>query len=281
MATVQVLRAWQGKPLIDVLAIAFGISKKKAKDALDRKKVLLNNKRVWIAKYIVHTGDMIELIDTGDADQAPRTQREVSILFEDEHFLIVNKPPGIITNGEKSFEQIIQKKCRLSKARAVHRLDRDTSGALIVAKNQALFDKFVELFKDAQIEKKYYAIILAQSSAVKPGASIMIDTPLEGKTAHTAITIIKSYPPVHEASIIITTGRTHQIRKHLASRGMQLLGDRQYEVALGTATQYRSVARQLLHAASLSFLHPVTLQRIAIEAPLPDDFLAARKAFRG
>jgi 23S rRNA pseudouridine1911/1915/1917 synthase len=281
MSVTQVLREWNGKPLVEVISLAFNLSKKKAKELLDRKKVLVNNKRIWIAKYVVKTGEVIEVVEDKAVSLGSKTSLEsVEVLFEDESFLVLNKPAGLLTNGDKSFEKFVQKELKLSQVKAVHRLDRDTSGALIFSKNMKIFELFVELFKAEKIQKKYYALILSQNIKLTLETQIVIETPLEGKSAYTEVVIRKSYPPVYEAEIVIKTGRTHQIRKHLLSRGMQVLGDRDYEIPLGKTPDFRSVGRQMLHARWLAFKHPVTLKDIVIDAPVPPDFIKTKNMLK-
>ena len=274
METRLINREWTGKQLIDAIASLFDISKKKAKDHLDRKRVLLNGKRVWIAKYLVHAGDTIELLDAEKVGKKPvrsDTFEDLHILFEDDFLIVINKPAGILTNGEKSFEEVVQKKYKNKAIKAVHRLDRDTSGALIFSKSKNIFDEFVKIFKEGRIDKKYAAVILCQSTLAK-GAKFIIDSPLEGKTAYTEVVIKEVKPPIYFAEIEIKTGRTHQIRKHLVTRGMQVLGDNQYEISIGKTSQFRSIPRQLLHASYLFFPHPVTGKKIEIHVPLPEEF---------
>ena len=279
--SVTVLKQWNAMTLIDVLSQAFGISNKKAKSLLDRKSVIVNGRRVWMAKYVVHTGDVLQAIFDSEQTKPAGESSEsapTKVYFEDEYFLIVEKPSGMVTNGAGSFEERLVKELKNKALRAVHRLDRDTSGLLIVAKTKKVFDAFVELFKAGGLEKKYQGIILG--GILSKDAPLVIDTPLEGKSAYTEVQCIKHKDAVSLATIQIQTGRTHQIRKHLFSKGMQILGDREYEIKRAANSVFREVPRQMLHASFLQFKHPVTQQKVACTSPFPKDFKSVLKTFQ-
>ncbi len=182
----------------------------------------------------------------------------------------------------------------------VHRLDKDTSGCLVVAKTEAALAALQAAFKARTVEKRYLA--LCHGALATPGR---LDTPycrhprdrtrftsrLESpRRAVTAWTVRERFPGAALAEVELHTGRTHQIRVHLAESGHPLLGDATYggarrEARLPPADPVRraaeAIGRQALHASSLAFPHPRTGRRVQVEAPLPEDFLRAIDVLRG
>ena len=150
----------------------------------------------------------------------------------------------------------------------VHRLDRDTSGCLLLARTADARDGMIPLFEAREVEKTYHVLVLGHW----PRNLTRLDNPLDGLSAVSLVRVLKAS---HDASLLevrIETGRTHQIRRHTAGAGFPVLGDRQYatkEVALAAA---RRAPRQMLHAARLAFPHPATGARVDVGAPRPDDF---------
>ena len=201
----------------------------------------------------------------------------LSILYEDDALVFVNKPPGVVVQqrmhhpDEPYLHAIVEG--HTSPAYLMQRLDRGTSGVMFFSKRGDINVRLTRQFEKKRIRKRYLAIcegMLAEKQT--------IDAPLArvgaikfavrdgGKTAITHIRPLHSTPRGSLVEVELETGRTHQIRVHLAAIGHPLAGDWLYGV--------RSSVRPMLHAAELEMTHPLTNERLRVVAPLPDDFLA-------
>lgn len=220
---------------------------------------------------------------------------EPKILYEDKDLLIINKPAGIIVhptlnniNNPSIASWFLQKYSFVSnvgedqlRPGIVHRLDKETSGTLILAKNNLIFNYFKNLFKTRKIKKKYIALVKGR---IKKQQGI-IDLPLirskkspikrkvvikkdKGKIALTKYKVLKQYERYTLLEIFPQTGRTHQIRVHLASSGFPVLGDKIY--GKSKKLNKLNLSRHFLHAQTISFVLP-SGESIKIQAPLPDD----------
>ena len=237
------------------------------------------------------------------APEAPHNEAQdiaLPILFEDEHLLVVDKPAGMVVhpaagNRDGTLVNALLHHCagRLSgiggvaRPGIVHRIDKDTSGLLVVAKTDPAHEGLARQFADHSIERRYIAAV----SGVPALASGTVDAPLarsthdrkkiaivkdgRGKRAVTHWTRLRQWRDAAEVECRLETGRTHQVRVHMASVGHPLLGDPVY----GRAPHQRmrellrelGFHRQALHAASLGFVHPVTNVHMSFRSPLPVD----------
>lgn len=257
--------------LLDFLARKLDISKKKAKALLDARSVFVNRKRVWMARHKLREGDTVEFTDS-----TPTAGRQdADILFQDEHYLAVNKQPGIISNGENSLESMLRQELSLPGLLSIHRLDKDTSGCLLLAMNRPAFNLMLALFKKKLVDKTYHTIV--SGSVNTPDRTITDE--IDGQTAITHIKMLDANRQASHLQVKIRTGRTHQIRKHLASIKHPVLGDRQYGAGIKNNEKTMRIGRQMLHASGLRFDHPVTGKKISIRAPLPKDFRSCLKNF--
>jgi RluA family pseudouridine synthase len=254
------------------------------KRLIERNGCQINGRTERFASTLIGKGDHI-CLHIEQASNSPSSQLEPQrILYEDEALLIYNKPAGI-NSDEKGVVKRLKSHASLQ---LVHRLDRDTTGVLILAKQQACFEKLVNQFKQFQVEKKYVAIV--DGVVVQPQG--MIENYLGKKHAFAGQTIwgaVSSSRGLYactewqrlkkgaEASLLVCipkTGRTHQIRVHMAEMGHPILGDFQYSKQF--QCPYRPL-RYLLHAKEIRFRHPVTGEFLSFIAPLPDDFKVAQK----
>ncbi|MGD9873267.1 MAG: pseudouridine synthase [Kiritimatiellia bacterium] len=252
--------ARNGSSLVDFLAEELGLSKRKAKGLLDARNVHVNHKRVWMAQHTLAAGDIVEV------QQVQKSGGEAEILWQDKDYLVANKPAGILSNGPDSLEAQLKK--GLPDLQAVHRLDRDTTGCLIFAKSQEAFDAIVPLFREHGVTKIYKAI----AAGLIGKKELTISQPLEGKSAETRVQVLASNKTASYISVKLITGRTHQVRKHLAHIGHPLAGERQYAGGGSGNERLRAVPRQMLHAEKLRFTSPVSGEEIHCNAPLPQDF---------
>jgi 23S rRNA pseudouridine1911/1915/1917 synthase len=225
----------------------------------------------------------------------------LTIVFEDDHLLVVDKPAGLVVhpaagNLDGTMVNALLHHCagRLSgiggvaRPGIVHRIDKDTSGLLVVAKTDPAHEALSRQFAAHSVERRYTAVVgghpipadgtitgsLARSSANRQKMAIVS----EGRGKH-AVTHYRTVTPLTDAAKIecrLETGRTHQIRVHMASIGHPLLGDQAYG---RTRTPHRTVlselgfARQALHAVTLGFLHPVTQEKLSFHSELPRDIV--------
>ena len=222
-----------------------------------------------------------------------------SILYEDDSILVINKPAGINVHpgdhktDEASLIELVQdylgeRYNSLSfRPALVHRIDRDTSGAIIIAKEKKMLDALLTLLQSGRIEKVYHTIVVGTSSKARDTitakllrledahneAKVRVDT--KGQEAITHYSTIKNN--IHtKYSLLecrIETGRTHQIRVHMAYIGTPILGDKAYGNLWENSFARRKygLSRQLLHAYSLSFIHPETHEKLTIIAPYHED----------
>lgn len=255
-----------GTTLQDFLARRMGLSRNRAKQCIDSRQVLVNRRRIWMARHALGVGDTVEL----HAPAAPATTRSglIPVLVDDGACLVVNKPAGLLANGPNSVESLLRKQQGIPTLLAVHRLDRDTSGCLLFARDTAAFDSLVAAFRKHSVRKTYHALV---SGTLRPPEQI-INTPIEGKKAVTRLRTLASRPEASHLLVMIDTGRTHQIRKHLASVGHPILGDTQYAASMPVTDKLTRIRRQMLHAASIEFDEPTTNRRIRASAALPADF---------
>ena len=215
----------------------------------------------------------------------------VEVIYEDSDIIVVNKPKGMVVhpangNPDGTLVNAIMNICKESlsgiggeiRPGIVHRIDKDTSGLLIVAKNDKAHINLSEQIKNREITKKYVALV---RGVIKEN-NATIDMPIgrsdkdrkkmavkkDGKNAVTHFDVIKRYNGYTYLDIKIDTGRTHQIRVHLAEIGYPIVGDSVYS---NGRNPFR-VEGQMLHAKSLEFKHPITGQVLKLEAPLPEYF---------
>jgi len=253
----------------------------------NQKSIFLNDISVSINTKIIEN-DVLKIVENFEEDSSnilSNPNISLNILFEDEFLLIVDKPAGIpvhpsilhyedsLSNGVKYyFEKIGLKK----KIRPVNRLDKDTSGLVIFAKNEYIQENLIYQMKTKEFQKEYLAIIdgcfLEDSGTINAPISRKLNSIIEreinfenGQTAITHFKTIKKYTNYSLVNFILETGRTHQIRVHSKFKSHPLLGDSLY------GTKSNNINRQALHAYKLSFIHPISKSKIVLEVDLPDD----------
>jgi 23S rRNA pseudouridine1911/1915/1917 synthase len=212
-----------------------------------------------------------------------------TIAYEDEHLLVVDKGPGVVVHParghrEDTLSQLLAHSASggdPERAGIVHRLDRDTSGLLVVARSERAHALLQRALAHRQIEREYLALVEGRP----PARSGTIEAPIgrdprvrtrmavggaHAREARTHFELDKALPDSSLLRLRLETGRTHQIRVHLRAIGHPVAGDPEY----GTAGLF-GLERQFLHAARLAFDHPITGERVEVSSPLPDDLRRA------
>ncbi|MDR4509565.1 MAG: RluA family pseudouridine synthase [Candidatus Brocadiaceae bacterium] len=227
--------------------------------------VFVNKRRTWIASYQLNGGDLVEIVN--EAVQTEKFQ-DNTVLYQDDYYLIVSKPPGIVTNGENSLETKLRIYPGYRNLQAVHRLDKNTTGAVLFAKNEEAFHHMKSLFKKQLVKKVYRAIVKGR---VKKD-TLTLNSPVRGLKAASHIKTLKKGLGVSYIEIEIETGRLHQIRIHLASVGHPIIGETEYDRKPIMNSVLRQINRQMLHAYHISFPHPYIQKLLTITADIPADF---------
>ena len=274
----RVNRTTNGQTLQEFLVQQLKVSRKAAKNLMDRRTVFVNGNRVWMARHNLKTDDVVSVLMESPPPRAGKAQpaKRISILWQDEHYLVVNKPANLLSVGNVSLERKIREQQADTTLRAVHRLDRDTTGCLIVARSPESFEQILPLFRARSVSKTYHAIVHGHMQT----GEHRISKPLGGQTAVSHVRVLDSGDDAAHVSVKIETGRTHQIRIHLASFRHPVMGDPKYAGEVEKKGGVMPIPRQMLHARSLIFTHPYTGKIIRCEAPLPADFRACLRSFR-
>jgi len=263
-----------GTTLQDLLAARLEVSRGRAKAMLDCRNVLVNGRPVWMAKHVLRKGDVVTLPGAASVAATPPSALKVPVLLEDPAFLVVSKPPGILSDGRTGVEGLLRDRRAEPDLRAAHRLDRDTSGCLLLARTPEAFDRFVELFREHLVFKRYHALV----SGIPLRRETEIRSPVDGLPALTKIRVVDSAKSTAHVLAVIVTGRTHQIRKHLAAIRHPVLGDRSYGRDRASERRAPHVPRQMLHAFEIAFPHPLTAAKVRVTCPLPRDFAATMRS---
>ena len=263
-----------GQSLQVFLAAKLSVSKRAAKNLMDDRKVWVNRKCVWMAHHELRQGDTVEVPAAHKApNEAPA---KIRALAEDDHYLVVDKPAGLLSVGEGGAEALLRVQTGIPALQAVHRLDRDTTGCLLFAKSAAAFDAAVAIFKTRRVTKIYHAIVFGAFD--RPASTV--NQELDGERA---VSHIQREAVSQDASFLkvrIETGRTHQIRRHLASIRHPVLGDREHGVKFARDPRLLTIPRQMLHASGLEMPHPMLSGKtLKAHSPLPADFRRCLRVF--
>lgn len=259
--------------LQDFLSTWLSLSRNRAKSLIDARYVFVNGTRIWMARHRLKRGDIVEVAGAAASTHRPRVPQ---VLIDTPDFLVVNKPAGRLANGPDSTEQDIRDLLKDPHIQAAHRLDRDTTGCLLMARRQDAFDAVIACFRDQRIVKIYHALV---AGCIRENERC-IESPIDGVKAVTHLRVLDRSRDATHLSLRIETGRTHQIRRHLEEIGHPVLGDKQYGTMLLLAPGLRGVERHMLHAYSIRFTSPMDNQLVKAEAPLPADFKAWMKRLR-
>jgi 23S rRNA pseudouridine1911/1915/1917 synthase len=285
-----------GMRLDQFLADPLG-SRNRATRLLDAGLVRVNGRSSLQKRYTVKAGDHIWVLPEPliEADSSGAEDVEFTVAFEDEHLIVVDKPAGVVVHPARGHETGTLAQALAGRAAGgedpyragiVHRLDRDTSGLLVVAKSDVVHRELKQLIQARELRRQYTAMVdglpPARSGTVDAPIgrdrrdrilhSIDTDSPREART-HFEVTEALRY--VTMLQVVLETGRTHQIRVHMKAIGHPVTGDRAY----GGSRRY-DLARQFLHAARLVFPHPVTGDELDLSSPLPADLEGALQAAR-
>ena len=284
-----------------LLRVCKGVPKSHIYRILRSGEVRVNKGRVD-AKYRLAAGDVVRVPPVRVAERgagepatfAPPARFEV--LFEDEYLLAIDKPAGVAVHGGSGIafgviEQMREARPLGKFLELVHRLDRETSGVLMLAKKRAALVGLHEQIRENRIDKRYYACVHGQWAG-DWGRRRAVKEPLfkyltaegerrvrvqpDGLPSHTVFNLVERWPDYALVEAELKTGRTHQIRVHLAHLGLPIVGDAKYgdfalNKALARAEARPGLKRMFLHAHRLGLTHPITREPLTFEAPLPDD----------
>ena len=276
--TWTVPQKFAGASLQEYLAETLGISKRAAKQQIDARAVWVNDRCVWMAHHALRRGDVVRIPRRAPSPTALSARpKKLAILFEDDDFLVVDKPAGIVSEGsDASAEALLRLQLADPRVQAVHRLDRDTTGCLLFAKDREAREAAVEMFRGRSVSKTYHAIVAGRF----PFAHQTIDAPLDGRDAVTRVTRESASECASFLRVRIDTGRTNQIRRHLASVRFPVVGDRVFGLKRARDPRLIQVPRQMLHASTLSLPDPFSPHKeIKAHSPLPADFRATLRLF--
>ena len=266
---------------------------------IDEEKIMVNGKKTK-ASYKVQIGDKISVIKE-EAKEIELKAQEIplEILYEDNDIIVVNKPKGMVVhpangNPDGTLVNAIMAICKDSlsgiggeiRPGIIHRLDKDTSGVIIIAKNDKAHINLSEQIKNHEVEKTYIALVRGNVKENEATINMPIGRSTKdrkkmavtktGKNAVTHFKVISRYNNYTLLEVKIETGRTHQIRVHLSEIGYPIIGDTVYS----NGKNEWGVVGQCLHAKSIKFKHPITGKEMFIEAKLPEYFEQIIKEFK-
>ncbi len=267
--------------------------------------------------YRLKLGQRVSIVLPEIPREAPQPENiPLDVLYQDDHLVVVNKPPGMVVHPAKGhwsgtlasalqfhFGPALSAAGGLSRPGIVHRLDRDTSGVILVARSDQAHAALAKQFAARSVEKEYFALVCG----CPPRDRDLVDCPIgfhphvremmairrdhpASRPAQTFYEVIERFDGFAALRLLPKTGRTHQIRVHLNHIGCPVLCDRQYggrsritrgEIRRDPSDELILLDRQALHARRLRFLHPATGQPLEVEAPLPPDLAVVLAELRG
>jgi 23S rRNA pseudouridine1911/1915/1917 synthase len=278
-----------GTRLDQILAAPLG-SRAQAQNLIDAESVRVDG-RLRPKRHLVRAGEVIEVQEQAPATtEAAVSDAQFTVAYEDESLLVVDKPAGVVVHPARghatgTLAQALGGRAAGGeepwRAGIVHRLDRDTSGLLVVAKTDSVHRALKSLLAARRLRREYLALVDGHVSA-RTGTvdapigrdrrdrlrmSIETDNP---RAARTHFEVERVLPDATLLTVVLETGRTHQIRVHMAAIGHPVSGDPLYGVA-----GRHGLSRQFLHAQRLAFKHPVSGEPLDVRSPLPEDLRAA------
>ena len=227
-----------------------------------------------------------------EVDEAAKERVDLPIIYEDEAMLVIDKPEGIAVHGGSGVSFGVIEALRRQRPQAkflelAHRLDRETSGVLLVGKKRLALTALHDMFREhgAGADKRYLVLVkgrwmnttqhvkLPLHKYLTEGGERRVSVNPEGKASHTIFRLLARWPDMSLLEAQLKTGRTHQIRVHLAHLGFPILGDEKYgDFALNKNLKRDGLKRMALHAWRMAFRHPLTAAPLQCIAPLPDSF---------
>lgn len=289
---ITVTAAEAGQRLDKCIAVTSGLSRSAVQQLLLQGNILVNGK-LPAKSYILALGDCVSISIPPPADSEVLPQDiSLDIVFEDQWLLVVNKPKGMVVhpaagNPDGTLVNALLHHCAggLSgiggeiRPGIVHRIDKDTSGLLVVAKDDFTHQSLSEQFAQHSVQREYQAIVhghFNQDSGIinapigrsNTDRKKMSTRATHAKKAVTHFHVLEEYPGYSYISLKLETGRTHQIRVHMAALGHPVAGDTVY----GPNNQNTHLQGQCLHAKTLGFIHPHTKQELCFNSELPDYF---------
>jgi 23S rRNA pseudouridine1911/1915/1917 synthase len=264
-------------------------SRARAQTLIDSRRVTVDG-RVRPKRYAVRSGERVAVDRTDELAEIEPVDVPFRVAYEDEYLLVVDKPAGVVVHPARGHPTGTLAQGLAGRgsggdepwrAGIVHRLDRDTSGLLVVAKSDAVHRALKALIVERRLRREYFALVDGRPEA-RTGT---IDAPIgrhrrdrvlmsidsdHPREARTHFEIERLLPHATLVRVVLETGRTHQIRVHMAAIGHPVLGDKQY----GGAARY-GLERQFLHATRLAFAHPMTGAPVDVRSPLSEDLAAA------
>lgn len=243
-----------------------GLSRRKARAVIDLGGVFVDRARVKVAGRLVRAGQVIE-VHLGGAIERDQPPPAPEIVFVDDHVIVADKPAGLVTapTPESDRGDLLDQLSRShGEVYLVHRLDLPTSGLLVFARTREANKRLGDAFARHDVDREYRAVAVGEVTAQT------IDRPIQGKRAVTHLGVVE---PLAGATLVwarLETGRSHQIRIHLAGLGHPVAGDHQHGGELARTFVPRA-PRLALHAAILGFTHPATGERVRFERALPAD----------
>lgn len=226
-------------------------------------------------------------------DESSVPARDFSVVFEDEALIVLDKPAGVAVHGGSGVDFGVIEQIRKARPQAkflelAHRLDRETSGLLAIGKKRSALTKLHDLFRDGGIDKRYLTLVkghwrdklrnvklpLHKFLTAEGERRVRVDS--EGKEAHSIMRLrhrwTTPWGPFSLLEVQLRTGRTHQIRVHLAHLGFPILGDEKYgDFALNKDLQRAGLKRMFLHAVAMRLPHPLSGEKLQLDAPLPPE----------
>jgi 23S rRNA pseudouridine1911/1915/1917 synthase len=297
--TARIPASAAGRRLDQVLAELFsGYSRSRLQQWIRQGGVLLNG-RPALAKYRVVGGEQVEIQTELELESGVQPQPiPLDVRFADQHLLVLNKPPGLVVhpaagNPEGTLQNALlyhyPELAALPRAGIVHRLDKDTSGLMVVARSLSAHRSLVEQLQARSVRREYLALVQATVTAGgtveapigrHPRDRLRMAVVPSGKPATTHYRVLERFPSHTLLEVRLETGRTHQIRVHMAYIHCPMVGDPLYagrqKLPRGVSPRLREALsgfrRQALHAARLQLVHPASGERLSWQADIPDDF---------
>lgn len=290
MSTLEkkVSKEYEGVTIREFLKEDLGLSSRLIRRSAIEKRILVNKKEVRM-RYIVHAGDLVQInLQSDESQNITPEKMDLDIVYEDEDILVINKKPYMVVHPTKSYQSgtlangvlfYFKETNQNCIVRLVSRLDMNTSGLIIIAKNQFAHMALSKEMEENNLEKRYLAIVhgnlkekegTIEAPIYRPdgeefGTMRIVDE--RGQRSITHYKVIESFKDADLVECLLETGRTHQIRVHMKHLGHPIYGDTLY----GFEGDEELIPRQALHAYGLDFKSPKTKETLSLRAKLPED----------